>query len=326
MKSHYLSLIIPFILFSCADPFSFIEYDESEEQKIETAISQTNQIRMHDHIAAIEGDRSTDIPSYELSVYEDYLCNYLDTILGLTVTREPVPYGSRSMDNIIAVKHGSDSGLAPVYVIAHWDTVHRSPGADDNGSGCAGILETAECIRDINLTRDVVFIMFAYEEWRMIGSYYHVSRMDRKPVAVLDLEMIGFISDAEVAPALFENFLGFPKYGDFLGIFTDKNSRNLGMNFIRVIDDFVPGLKYYLAAMDDNLENNEELQDIYRSDHAPFWEKGIPALFITDTADFRGDTPYHTSDDTIEHINFDFMELTVKATIGTVLLYAGMEL
>ena len=58
--------------------------------------------------------------------------------------------------------------------------------------------------------------------------------------------------------------------------------------------------------------------DLLRSDHAPFWRQGIPALFITDTADFRY-AYYHTPADTIDKLDFSLMTKICKATIATAL-------
>lgn len=313
-----ISCVLALILASCEDPFSFIQLTDEQLIVVQNAVDNHDQGRMNTYL----------IDFYHTEYSNSERLSYLETqaaLLGLDTRREIFGSNYDNKDtNIIMEKPGTNPLLAPVYVTAHWDT-YFNPGADDNASGCAGILELAACIAGLETERDIYFVIFGEEEHGLIGSTYHVANLSRRPVAIYNFEMIGFTSSAEVAPELMHAFLGLPRYGDFIGVFANPPSRNLGMHFIRMIDLYAPELKYFLGIFDENLSNNKELEDLYRSDHGPFWDAGIPALFITDTAELREGSPYHSYEDTLDKINLDFMGSIVKATAAAVLYSAGVE-
>lgn len=145
---------------------------------------------------------------------------------------------------------------------------------------------------------------------------------------LINLDSVGYISNQKNSQQMPYGlkFKSFPNYkikekdsiGDFLVVIGDNNSKNLAYVFcnqcrLPSIDlsyvNIQPALSFDQIAKDLNM--------LLWADHAPFWKNNVPALFLTDTGDLR--TPYeHTPADTIDKLNFDFLEKVTKATIATI--------
>jgi len=149
----------------------------------------------------------------------------------------------------------------------------------------------------------------------------------KKIIGVLCLETMGYISKKknsqkfpeQIPPQMFEIF-GTQKdlnIGDFIAIIADANSKSLATSFCEQCQDDSVSLPYACLKADFGFEQAAYAAlDILRSDHAPFWKENIPALMITDTANFRYPF-YHTHADTIDKLDFDFLTKICKATIAT---------
>jgi len=149
----------------------------------------------------------------------------------------------------------------------------------------------------------------------------------KKIIGVLCLETMGYISKKknsqkfpeQVPPQMFESF-GTQEdltIGDFITIIADANSKSLATSFCEQCQDDSVSLPYACLKADFGFEQAAyAAPDILRSDHAPFWKENIPALLITDTANFRYPF-YHTHADTIDKLDFDFLTKICKATIAT---------
>jgi hypothetical protein len=155
----------------------------------------------------------------------------------------------------------------------------------------------------------------------------------RKEVSgMLCLDTIGYTSDPQYSqripeglkPEMFQASRGLnPNVGNFLAIIGDANSGPLIQQFsaqgrLSQID-----LPYAVLQVPFRYEQIARgMVDLLRSDHAPFWRQGIPALFLTDTGEFR--CPYyHTPANTIDKLDFDFITKTCKATIATAISLTG---
>jgi hypothetical protein len=235
--------------------------------------------------------------------------------------------GPFSMQNIIATKPGEYASQAPVIVAAHHDTVPFGPGSNDDGSGCAGVLEIANALRLVSLTRTVLFAFFAFEEEGLVGSTQYAESLQAKelPDSVLVFDTIGFTSDKELPVPLAGDLLGLPSTGDFIGAFGSRDSRSLILDFLQSSSRTVPELKVFGASADSGLPDDPFLQDILRSDQSPFWQRGVPALMITDTANLRGGNVYHSAQDDLAHIDYEFATRVVRATLSTVCARAGIR-
>ena len=109
--------------------------------------------------------------------------------------------------------------------------------------------------------------------------------------------------------------------GNFIAVFGDKNSRLLAKRFCKQCRSESIDLPFVNIALPFDVHTiANKVRDLLRSDHAPFLLQGIPALMITDTANFRYPY-YHTKADTIDKLDFIFIEKVCQATIACGLSY-----
>ena len=128
------------------------------------------------------------------------------------------------MVNLIAVFPGSDTDEAFFEIGAHYDTVETTPGADDNASGIAALLEIARVLSGLPNRRTIRLCFFAQEEDRLVGSTRHVSNMNQrneKPAGTLILEMIAYTDNrpgSQASPARIPLVLWPPDTEDFIAV------------------------------------------------------------------------------------------------------------
>jgi Zn-dependent M28 family amino/carboxypeptidase len=228
--------------------------------------------------------------------------------LGHSVVEDRFRVEGRWYRNIVASLKGS-SPDGEVLVVAHYDTVPGTPGADDNASGVAGLLEAAGALAGSHLRNDLIFIAFALEEYGYPGSLHYVQQaMARKAriSGVFDLEMIGYTGQVQTAPP----GVSAPAVGDFIGVIGNRRSASLVALFEEGATRFVPSLPVQGLIVEGN---GEDLPVVRLSDHAPFWDAGYPAVMITDTAFLRNPN-YHQRTDTLETLDLPFLRNVAAAT------------
>ena len=206
--------------------------------------------------------------------------------------------------NVVVEQKGSKQPGTIVLVGAHYDTVIGSPGANDNATGVAILLEMSRALRRETLDRTVRLVAFANEEppyflTEMMGSRQHARQARTRGediAAMFSLETLGYYSNATGSqryPLPFGAF--YPRTGNFLGVVGNLSSRQLVMDFLRQfmsVSDFpVEGIATF-----------EGIPGINWSDHWSFWKEGYPALMLTDTAPFRY-PEYHSLHDLPGQIN-----------------------
>lgn len=207
--------------------------------------------------------------------------------------------------NVVAVPHRDTAALTAV--CAHYDSVPTTPGADDNGSGLAVMLEVAR--RAARGGNPIALIAFNAEEDWLAGSRDFVREhiaSPRWPIARAHvLEMVGFTGPEQRLPIL-PTWLPspIPTTGDFLGLIADGTSaaelaRVLGVSKRHHDSPPIVSLRMYLGV-------ERLIPDTGRSDHAPFWNAGIPAVLWTDTGDFRS-PHYHRPSDLPDTLDYAFM-------------------
>ncbi|MGB3494420.1 MAG: M28 family peptidase [Elainellaceae cyanobacterium] len=198
----------------------------------------------------------------------------------------------------------------PVLVGAHYDGVPNSPGADDNASGVAVLLELARAIAQTPARVPVRFIAFDLEEYGLLGSRaYATDLRDRGKVIrfMLSLEMLGYrdpTPGSQNYPAGLKFW--YPDQGDFVAlvgnVFTIREMVHLSHNFRR---NGVP-CQWLPAGVRGKIVPATRL-----SDHSPFWDQGYKALMVTDTAFLRNPN-YHQPSDRVETLDLDFMSRICK--------------
>lgn len=225
--------------------------------------------------------------------------------------------------NVIALNKKIKSSSL-MLVGAHYDSVPNCPGADDNASAVAALMVCARMISEFAPQIPVCFAAFNCEEDGLVGSRdfvnSYLSKTDLKIDEVHILEMIGYATerpDSQTLPAGLP--IKVPNVGNFLGIMGNSDSNKLIDNLLALGKTYLPdlpvmGLKIYLGA-------EKLLPDLGRSDHLPFWEKRIPALMWTDTAEFRNPN-YHKSSDTPETLNYSFLKMVTQLLFLQILDYS----
>jgi hypothetical protein len=250
------------------------------------------------------GDRSFLRPR-SLQAAADYLSGRLRE-QGYAVTLCPYSADGLTVNNLEATLPGTDSALGQIIVAAHYDSIAGTAGANDNGSGVAGVLEVARLLRQTKPTRTIRFVFFVNEEppyfqTEKMGSrvYAHQLRHDGVPVsAMISLETIGFYSDqvnSQKYPPILNLF--YPNKGNFIAFVGNTASRKLVREAIRRFRESTRFPSEGIAAP-------SSWQGIGWSDQWSFWEEGYPGIMITDTAPFRYPY-YHTTNDTTDKIDFD---------------------
>lgn len=200
---------------------------------------------------------------------------------------------------------------------AHLDTVMGTPGADDNASGLAALIEVGRALAPLALRIPVELIAFTLEETGMIGSTHYAGALRRARVALLgmlSLEMIGFTETQGLQHYPWFLRDRFPPQGTYLGVSGNGRSRGL-LRTVAEAMRTVDGLPIETLALPGN---GQLFPEARLSDHAPFWDRGYPALLLTDTAFFRN-PHYHQPTDTVATLDLAFL---AKVTQG---LFAAVE-
>lgn len=269
-------------------------------------------------LTSVIGSRSIYEPK-NLKKAQDYIQGCLAAFGYNIMVQEYQAYNTQTA-NLVASCPDADLTSSLWLIGAHYDTITGTPGADDNASAVAVILETARLFADDPDRKDsgVLFTAFSTEEppsfnTRYMGSRVFVRSLEAEKLNIkgaLVLEMVGFYSDEPGSQSipLTLKWLGFPNTGNFIAVVGNGHSRSLvkgvasgirGSNCGLPVEDLtVPGSGYLLP-------------EARLSDNASFWDAGIPAVMITDTSYFRN-PHYHTHRDRAETLDYEKMAQLVK--------------
>jgi len=203
---------------------------------------------------------------------------------------------------------------------AHLDTVPNSPGADDNASAVATLLEVARRTPVDELQQGKLaleLVVFDLEECGMLGAETHARayRRHHRPLAgMVSLEMLGYCDHTPGSQSLPRKLVGrYPDTANFIALIGNTRSLPLMDVFSAGMRE-VPGLPVETLAVEGN---GEYLQATRLSDHSPFWDAGYQALMVTDTS-FLRNPHYHLPSDTVETLDFKFLELVAEGCLRAV--------
>ncbi|HET6677191.1 MAG TPA: M28 family peptidase [Nitrospira sp.] len=244
-----------------------------------------------------------------------------------TTTRQSFRALGKSYSNILAVKapagRPAKERQAPLLIGAHYDTVMASPGADDNASALAVLLEVADQLRYTGVTRPVWLAAFCLEEQGLLGSRafaLHLKQAGQPLYGAIVLECVGYVSHEAGSQGTPPGVpISVPTVGNFLGIIGNEASRHLIAAVERSARSAAPAMPTLALAVPGR---GEALPDVRRSDHAAFWDEGYPAVMLTDTANFRN-PHYHLPSDTLDTLDLGFIEAVSRTVAASVVELAG---
>ena len=274
-------------------------------------LSQVNRPALLKHLTHLEGERHPYLSRNRLRDAEAYVSAQWRS-WNFTVSFDEFSYVNERFVNLIA--RPADMRPGPRLILgAHLDTVPGSPGADDNASGVAVLLEVARILSEQPLALPIECVAFTLEELGMVASAHYAATLKaaRIPVlGMLSLEMVGFTESQ--GRQHYPWFLRgrFPTIGNYLGLASNHRSRSL-LNTVARGMRTVEGLPVETLALPGN---GWWLPESRLSDHTPFWDHDYPALLVTDTAFFRN-PHYHQPSDTVSTLDLDFL---MKVTQGLV--------
>lgn len=278
---------------------------------LETDAIRENLVQHVDRIAGLIGIRTLRHPT-ALNATIGYITQQW-TKIGYDVAQQTyqVPEGETAT-NLIVETAGSRRPEKIIILGAHYDSTPNTPGADDNASAVAVLLEVSRLLKPHVGRRTIRYVAFACEEapyfnLEAMGSQHHARtarQASERILGMLCLEMVGYFVDTPdsqkiptAIPKLFHPL--FPTVGNFLAAVGNLRSWNLNWQFRR---GFKRGTQLPLWSL--NLP--ETIGDIRRSDNSSFWDQGYPALMLTDTSYLRN-ANYHQPTDTPETLDYDRM-------------------
>jgi hypothetical protein len=278
--------------------------------------------RIRRHIQALEGARHPVTAPEALERAADYIAGSLRH-LGYEMSEHRFPDNDREFRNIIATRPGLLHPEQRVVLLAHFDTVADTPGADDNASGVALLLELAEVLQPLRFERTIHLIGVNLEENRIADDPESGTRGSRALAGhfrdagweiegVVVLESVAFASASLPQGFPEEIPVAVPETADFIAVIGNERSIDLVRGFVKAIENGRIQLPHVVLAVPGN---GEALPDCRRSDHAPFWDQGYKAVMITDTTNFRS-PHYHGPGDTLETLDLDFAAKVCRATGG----------
>jgi Zn-dependent M28 family amino/carboxypeptidase len=230
--------------------------------------------------------------------------------MGLIAKHECYDAFGDNATNLIIEQAGNNRADEVILLGAHYDTVYCTPGADDNASAVAVLLEVSRLLREYQPSRTIRYVAFACEEppyfaMGVMGSQHHARQSRLRGdiiVGMLCLEMVGYYSDAERSQAVPPMIPGwrhrfFPRRGNFLLAVGNLSSWKLCWDFRRGFKKGTRVMPLFSLCLP------ESIPEIRLSDNSSFWDQGYPALMLTDTS-FLRNPHYHQASDIPETLDY----------------------
>ena len=212
--------------------------------------------------------------------------------------------------NYILKLPGQNPKLDPMLIGAHYDGPIQSPGADDNASAVAALLELVKQWSEKPPKRPVWMVAFDQEEWGMLGSKAlsrELKSKGQKLKLMVSLEMLAYTSEKQDYPLPAMKKL-YGEKGDFIALVANTGSSLMLPGLASSMGKYVP-TKVLPVPL-----NGEVIPDVRLSDHSPFWDQGYNAMMVTDTS-FLRNPHYHEPTDTVETLDLEFYSKVVEGLV-----------
>lgn len=277
--------------------------------------------RLRQHVVAVASEEH----NLHKPAALDAAARYLEAELasyGYRVERQEFEASREKVRNLLATLPSQRApGQRVIVVGAHYDSAHEAPGANDNGTGTAAVLELARRLKGLGETAssDIVFALYTNEEppyfkTHLMGSRVHAKALKAAgaPVqAMLSLETMGYFSDeagSQKYPWPLNRF--YPTQGDFIAFVATTPDLGLVRSAVR-------SFRSHAMFPSEGIAAPRFIPGVDYSDHAAFIDEGYPALMVTDTAPYRY-PHYHTRADTPDKVDYDRLARVVQGLEGVV--------
>jgi hypothetical protein len=265
---------------------------------VETIVGLVSASRLSSDVQSLQDFQTRYASTTNCEAAAEYLYGAFNA-LGLDEVRfEQFPFSAYTSRNVVAEKAGETYPDDVVVICGHYDSTSPSayrqtqaPGADDNASGTAAVLEAARVLAAYPLDFTVRFIAFSAEEWGLFGSRAHAAaarQAGERIIGVINLDMIAY---ADAMP-------------EDLQVIVNQSSGWLADRFLAAATDY-GGL---------GATKTVDASFIY-SDHSPFWDNGYPALLAIEDEPLNNPY-YHQTTDTIDRLNSTFFTDSTRAAVG----------
>lgn len=268
--------------------------------------------RLLGHLKQVVRDRS---PGFS-SAGHFFVSHYIQQELSQWGAVEPFHFTTQGQQhtNWILNLPGTAPTRPPILIGAHYDTVPGCPGADDNGTGIAALLEIARVIKDAPARSPVRLVAFDLEEYGLAGSRAYAQHLHHQGETLrlmLSLEMLGYCNSSPNSQRYPLEALQkiYPTQGNFIALIGQWQTIPAMM---RLWWSFrTAGVRSQWLPV---IDQGRIVPDTRRSDHTPFWDLGYPAIMVTDTADLRN-PHYHQPTDKLETLDLDFLTYVCQGLI-----------
>ncbi len=286
----------------------------------------TNRLRSHvAHLASEVGERHVQRPQ-ALRAAEEYIRQEW-VGQGYEISAQPYEVSGVRCANLEVARAGSSRPDSTILLGAHYDSVPGSPGADDNASAVASLLELSRLFAGAAPDLSVRFVAFVNEETPFCFTPLQGSMVYARSAAqrrddlrlMLSLEMLGYYRrepHTQRYPPFFRFF--YPDRADFIAFVSNLSSRGALRSLVSAFGTASDFPVEYLAMP-------PIIPGLGWSDHRSFWRHGYKAVMVTDTAFYRNPN-YHTAADTPETLDYEGIAAVTEGLFGAISRLAAIAI
>lgn len=299
----FLSLqIVPILIFSVGSSSAFAQHPV-----VEQIIGSISIDSMMKYVREISGELPIDIGNGPEFIMSRNTFNPGNEKAQLFLQQKFEEFGysvevqtfSSTGKNLIVTKPGSIPTADPLILCAHYDAmpggIYNAPGADDDGSGTAAVLEAARILADVQFEHPIIFALWDEEEQGLVGSGFYAGAIAANDVelrAVINMDAIAYDGNADAKARIHSRPIGNShEIAD--SVFAMRDHYDIDLDLILT----VPGAGY--------------------SDHASFWNEGYGAILVIEEFGADGNPFYHTINDRVEHFDVSYFEKLARLSIAT---------